>query len=158
VHVGQKADGRQIFKRRRVRVGERTHDGLVAIVEGVSSGERVVIQGSVTREQPNDEIWLTDQQLRAAKIRVGPPSTEPLSVQIAAGGRLTFSDLRVTHVFSPVTGRVSQVVARPGQCVKKGDALLKLLSPDVGGAFADLLKAQADLIAAEHEFNRQKEL
>jgi len=158
VQVGQKADGRQIFKRRRVRIGERTPEGPVAILEGVTSGEKVVIQGSVTREQPNDEVWLSDQQLRAAKIQIAPPRTEPLAMQIAAGGRLTFSDLRVTHVFSPVSGRVSKVLAQPGQCVKKGDPLLKLLSPDVGSAFADLLKAQADLIAAEHEFNRQKEL
>ncbi len=158
VHVGQKADGRQIFKRRRVRIGEQVPGGLVAILEGLSSGEKVVVKGSITREQPNDEVWLTDEQLQSARIRVEAPSYGPLETHIAAGGRLTFSDLLVTHVFSPVTGRVTQVLAQPGQCVKKGDPLLKLLSPDVGTAFADRLKAQADVIASEHEFNRQKEL
>src|SRR5262249_10954449 len=46
----------------------------------------------------------------------------------------------------------------PGARVKKGAALAIIESPDVGNAFADLAKAQADLIAAEHDFRRQKEL
>ena len=42
--------------------------------------------------------------------------------------------------------------------MKKGAPLAVIESPDVGNAFADLGKAQADLIAAEHDFKRQKEL
>src|SRR5216683_1684104 len=103
------------FKRRRVRIGEQVPGGLVAILEGLSSGEKVVVKGSITREQPNDEVWLTDEQLQSARIRVEAPSYGPLETHIAAGGRLTFSDLLVTHVFSPVTGRVTQVLAQPGQ-------------------------------------------
>ena len=51
-----------------------------------------------------------------------------------------------------------RIEAQPGERVKKGDALAAIESPDVGNAFSDLAKAQADLIAAEHDFKRQKEL
>jgi cobalt-zinc-cadmium efflux system membrane fusion protein len=42
--------------------------------------------------------------------------------------------------------------------VKKGAALAIIESPDVGNAFADLAKAQADLVAAEHDSQRQQDL
>jgi membrane fusion protein, heavy metal efflux system len=42
--------------------------------------------------------------------------------------------------------------------VEEGAALAIIESPDVGNAFADLAKAQADLVAAEHDHQRQKEL
>jgi cobalt-zinc-cadmium efflux system membrane fusion protein len=49
-------------------------------------------------------------------------------------------------------------LAAPGEKVKKGAPLLQLLSPDLGSARADQLKARADLTAAEHEVARQREL
>ena len=55
-------------------------------------------------------------------------------------------------------GRVSRILADPGARVKKGSPLCAIQSPDVGNAFADLGKAEADLIAAQHDFQRQKEL
>ncbi|HEY7954274.1 MAG TPA: efflux RND transporter periplasmic adaptor subunit, partial [Polyangia bacterium] len=73
-------------------------------------------------------------------------------------GKVTFDDLHVSHVFSPVTGRVVKIEAQPGQRVKKGAPLCTIESPDVGSAFSDLAKAQADLVAAQHDFQRQTEL
>ena len=41
---------------------------------------------------------------------------------------------------------------------KKGEPLAHILSPDLGSAFADELKARADLTVAEHELKRQREM
>jgi cobalt-zinc-cadmium efflux system membrane fusion protein len=78
--------------------------------------------------------------------------------QVVVGGKVAFDDLRVGHVFSPVTGRVRKVLAEPGQRVKKGTPLLTIESPDVGSAFADLAKAAADLDASGRDLARQKDL
>src|SRR5262249_49189344 len=75
-----------------------------------------------------------------------------------ASGKVAFQDQKVIHVFSPVTGRVTKVFAQLGDRVKKGDPLVAIQSPDVGQATSDVGKARADLIAAEHEFQRQKDL
>jgi cobalt-zinc-cadmium efflux system membrane fusion protein len=107
---------------------------------------------------PLDERWLTPKQVQEAKIQIVAASTREVHDLVMAGGKVTFDDLRVAHVFSPVNGRVTQVLAQLGQHVVKGEPLVDIASPDVSTAFADLLKAQADLTAAEHEFNRQKEL
>jgi cobalt-zinc-cadmium efflux system membrane fusion protein len=45
-----------------------------------------------------------------------------------------------------------------GQHVTKGDPLAVIESPDLGSAFSDLLKAQADLVQSKKEFERQGEL
>jgi cobalt-zinc-cadmium efflux system membrane fusion protein len=57
-----------------------------------------------------------------------------------------------------VTGRVTRIQAQLGQRVKKGELLTSIVSPDMGQASSDLSKAEADVIAAEHDFKRKKEL
>jgi cobalt-zinc-cadmium efflux system membrane fusion protein len=42
--------------------------------------------------------------------------------------------------------------------VKKGEALATIESPDIGSAVSDVHKAEADLIAAEHDYKRKKDL
>jgi membrane fusion protein, heavy metal efflux system len=104
------------------------------------------------------EVWLTAQQIRDAKVQIEPISQHPVGNEILTSGKVSFDDLRVAHIFSPVTGRVKRILAEPGERVKKGAPLATIESPDVGNAFADLGKAQADLVAAEHDLRRQKEL
>ena len=77
---------------------------------------------------------------------------------VATTGRVAFDDQRVAHVFSPVTGRVASVDAALGQRLKRGDALATIVSPSVGQWSSDLNKADADLIAAEHDFKRKSDL
>jgi membrane fusion protein, heavy metal efflux system len=104
------------------------------------------------------EVWLTAQQIRDAKVQIEPIGQHTVGNEIVTSGKVSFDDLRVAHIFSPVTGRVKRILAEPGERVKKGAPLATIESPDVGNAFADYGKAQADLVAAEHDFRRQKEL
>jgi cobalt-zinc-cadmium efflux system membrane fusion protein len=107
---------------------------------------------------PEGEVWLTPAQLESSQIRLATVTevTSPETMRLA--GRITFNDLSVTHVFSPVTGRVTRIHANPGDTVAAGAPLAEIDSPDVGSARSDLLKAQADAEAAQHELERQKEL
>ena len=109
-------------------------------------------------EPPTTEVWLAPEQAVAAKLVIEPLEPQPVGGVVVASGRVTFDDLQVSHVLSPVTGRVVKIEAQPGQRVKRGDAQAQIESPDVAAAFSDLAKAQADFGAAEKEANRQKEL
>jgi membrane fusion protein, heavy metal efflux system len=109
-------------------------------------------------QPPAGEAWLTSQQVKNANLAVAPVADQDVGGAVVTSGKVTFDDLRVSHVFSPVTGRVVKIDAQPGQRVKKGASLATIESPDVGNAFSDLAKAHADLTAAEHDFKRQKEL
>ncbi|MBS2019199.1 MAG: efflux RND transporter periplasmic adaptor subunit [Deltaproteobacteria bacterium] len=107
---------------------------------------------------PPGEVWLSDAQVREAKLRVEPLAEQEVDDVIVTSGRLTFDDGHVAHVFSPVSGRVVAIAAQVGQRVKKGDVLARIESPDVGLASAELSKAQVEEVTAEHDLERQREL
>jgi cobalt-zinc-cadmium efflux system membrane fusion protein len=107
---------------------------------------------------PEGEVWLNPTQVKEAQIATAPIQAEDVDDTILTSGRVTFDDTRVTHVFSPVSGRIKQMNVDLGQRVKSGDALAVIESPDIGIASSDVGKAKADLIAAEHDMRRQREL
>jgi cobalt-zinc-cadmium efflux system membrane fusion protein len=115
-------------------------------------------QASELPQIPPGQAWISAKQIGDARITVAPVGLENVGGAIVTSGKVTFDDLRVSHVFSPVSGRVTKILAQPGERVKKDQPLAIIQSPDLGQAFADLAKAQADLNAAEKDFKRTKEL
>lgn len=109
-------------------------------------------------QPPPGEVWLTPAQVRDGKIEVATVGEQNVDDTILTSGTVTLDDQRTGHVFSPVTGRVVKIVAQLGQHVSKGDALAVIESPDIGNAVSDVHKAEADLIATEHDFKRKKDL
>jgi membrane fusion protein, heavy metal efflux system len=107
---------------------------------------------------PDGEAWLSPAQLGNGRILTAPVVDEDVGGAVVTSGRISFDDLRVAHVFSPVTGRIVRIAAHPGEHVKKGALLAVIESPDVGAAFADLAKATADLVAADKDYERQRSL
>jgi membrane fusion protein, heavy metal efflux system len=107
---------------------------------------------------PAGQVWLTPAQVKDGKIEVAPIGEMDLDDTILTSGTVTLDDLRTGHVFSPVTGRVVSILAQLGARVGKGDALAVIESPDIGNAVSDAHKAEADLIAAEHDVKRKKDL
>jgi cobalt-zinc-cadmium efflux system membrane fusion protein len=174
VAAGGRPDGKQIFKRRLVQIPEQgrlpppSYDGplavdrpeldLVSVAAGVAEGEKVLVDAAQPRQQAADEVFLPADQQAIAKVATAAVEEQDVPHAVTVGGRLTFDDLRVTHVFSPVSGRITKLLAAPGQHVKKGAPLALILSPDVGSAFSDEIKAKADFLAAEHEVKRQREM
>jgi cobalt-zinc-cadmium efflux system membrane fusion protein len=114
-------------------------------------------QHGASSPSPN-EVRLSPDQARAANIGVEPARQRELDDAIITSGRVTFDDMRVGHVFSPVTGRVVHIAAQLGQRVKRGAPLATVESPEIGDAVSDANKAQAELIAAEHDYRRQRAL
>ena len=75
-----------------------------------------------------------------------------------AQGRITYNESRVSHIYSPVSGRIESILAQAGARVDVGRPLATIISPDVGVASSDLSKARADLTAARADFARQRDL
>ena len=107
---------------------------------------------------PAGEVWLSRQQLDSQQMKIEVAVEHQVAASLDASGRIAFDDLRVSHVFSPASGRVVRIVASPGEHLRKGDPLLEIESPEVGLAMSDLGKAEADLGAAERDLKRQREL
>jgi len=107
---------------------------------------------------PPGEVWVTPQKVQEDKVEVGAVAEEDLDKTLTTSGRITFEDIKVGHLYSPVTGRVIRIDVQLGQHVKKGQPLAVIQSPDIGQASSDVAKADADLIAAEHDVQREKAL
>ena len=109
-------------------------------------------------EVPAGQVWLTPTQVKDAKIEVAPIEEKDVDDTILTSGTVKLDELRTGHVLSPVTGRVVKIMAGLGAHVKKGESLAVIESPDIGNAESDLHKAEADSIAAEHDYRRKKTL
>jgi cobalt-zinc-cadmium efflux system membrane fusion protein len=132
--------------------------GLVGLAGIAGVGCRSAPASQAEARPAKGEIWLSSQQIQDARVKLAAVEPRREDDELAVTGKVAFDDLRVSHVFSPVTGKVTRILADPGQPVKKGAALALIQSPDVGIAFADLGKARAELLAAERDFRRQREL
>jgi membrane fusion protein, heavy metal efflux system len=104
------------------------------------------------------EVLVSPEKIAAAGITVAPVDEQNVEDTIVTSGRVTFDDLKVAHIFSPVNGRVTEIYAQLGARVKKGQPLAAIQSPDISQAVSDVHKAEADIIAAEHDYKRQKDL
>ena len=73
-------------------------------------------------------------------------------------GQLVWNEDYTNRVFSPVAGRIQEIIAQVGQTVSKGDDLALMHSPDYAQAQADYRKAVSDLAQAEKTLARVKRL
>jgi cobalt-zinc-cadmium efflux system membrane fusion protein len=132
---------------------------MVLVIAGPTASAGCKKSETATGSQTSaGEAWLTLDQMREKKIVVQPVAEHDMDDAIVTSGRVTFDDLKVSHVFSPVTGRVVRISAGLGQHVKKGEVLAVIRSPDLSSATSDVGKAEADLVAAEHDYKRKREL
>lgn len=130
---------------------------LLLIFAASCQRESAAPPGNAAAPPPN-EVWITQKQIRESGIATTVVDDRPVGNSLTATGRVAFTDNRVGHVFSPVTGRVTNCLASLGQQVRRGAALAILQSPDLATAVSDVEKADADLVAAERDYERQKEL
>ena len=107
---------------------------------------------------PRGQCSLTTAQAREAKLTVQPVAEQVVDDTILSSGVVTLEDTLTGHVFSPVTGRVVKIMAEYGARVKRGEALAVIESPDIGSAVSDVHKAEAGLVAAEHDSKRKRDL
>lgn len=78
-------------------------------------------------------------------IRSAPATAFPVPLDQPLEARVAVDEDATARVSVPVSGRVTTLLARPGDRVRAGQPLLVLDSPDLGAALADLERADADL-------------
>ena len=102
-----------------------------------------------------------DQPLAAdatATIKTVAPEYRKRVTVLQTNGKVQFNEERLVRVNAPLTGRVVEVLARPGDVVEPGHHLLMLDSPDLGSAKSDYAKAVSDLDRSEKALNLARDL
>jgi cobalt-zinc-cadmium efflux system membrane fusion protein len=95
-----------------------------------------------------DEVTLTAEAIKLAKIRVEPVKRQALAATFTAPARVAFNAEAMAHVGSLVPGRVVEIKVRVGDVVAKGDELLVVESTELGQGQSDYLQKRTDLAVA----------
>jgi membrane fusion protein, heavy metal efflux system len=114
-------------------------------------------------ERDPNTVVVEGDQLRAMKLE--PVETRPFRTVKAATGRIAFNEDTTTPVFTPFTGRVISLHARPGDEVRRGALLFEIDTPDLVQVESDLIAAGAAAVKAKNQMElatrvaaRQKDL
>jgi len=91
-------------------------------------------------------------QLAYLKIQAIHATPAPLFAPMTA--RLVYDEDRTYRAVTPVNGRVLEILANPGDHVRRGQALARLQSTDYESAISDNAKARSDLDAKRAAFDR----
>ncbi len=102
------------------------------------------------------ETSLTDRQMKYLKIETVKPSQQ--GVPLVINGRVALNEQRTAQVGTPVEGRVEKVLVQVGDRVKKGQALMVILSQSMTQVEAAERKAKSALSLAEKSLARAKRL
>jgi membrane fusion protein, heavy metal efflux system len=104
----------------------------------------------------------SDQLHQLSVVKVEP---YPFRLQKQAIGQIAFNEDASTVVITPFSGRVTRVLAKLGDEVKRGDPLFEIDSPEVVQAQTDLIaalhavdKAQSNLTIAQRQLDRNNRL
>jgi cobalt-zinc-cadmium efflux system membrane fusion protein len=132
-------------------IGYRGWQGSHAGDHAAIADKPAVQASGNTLRYPPDAPQLTFLQIKPVAA-FPEPLVEPLNA------RIVYDDNHTARVFSPLAGRVVAIEAEAGQRVKKGDALLSIDSPDFAQASSDSVKADADLLHKQQDYDRARQL
>jgi cobalt-zinc-cadmium efflux system membrane fusion protein len=94
----------------------------------------------------------------AAVVRVVSPEYKTRVTTLETTGKVQFNEEQLVRITAPVTGRVVEVLARPGEGAEPGRRLLAIDSSDLGAAKSDYAKAVSDAERAEHAIDLARDL
>jgi membrane fusion protein, heavy metal efflux system len=111
-----------------------------------------------TKAAPTKQEVVLDPNLfetnQAELFKTATVTTRQMPTTLTANGSVIPDVNRTIHVTSLGGGRVVDLKVKLGDAVKKGQVLLVISSPDLGLAFADYQKAQADERVAKKALDR----
>jgi membrane fusion protein, heavy metal efflux system len=94
-------------------------------------------------DSSSEVVYVSEQQLK--QISTDLIKEDLVTVDRKATGKVGFNEDRLTPVFTPYSGRVSELLANKGDAVKAGQPLVVLESPDYVAAQNDLATARSDV-------------
>ena len=104
-------------------------------------------------QDPNVVIVNTDLRNMITDGRI---YTGTFVEELRASGRVDFNELFLSRIGANVTGRVSDILAIPGQRVKQGDILAKITSTELTQSQLSYLKAKSASQLADQAANRAR--
>ena len=106
-----------------------------------------IIDLSTDLMDPDSPTWVVDVQQVAVM---------PFSETLRVSGKVEFDEQRVARIGASVTGRVTEILAMPGQEIDQGTVLARINSTELGQTQLAFLKARAAHELASRAYERAK--
>lgn len=103
-------------------------------------------------------VELSPEAVASAGISTAVASRRALRTEIETTGSVDFDPNRLAHVTPSVPGRIEAVLADLGASVRRGQALARIDSVELGRAIGDYLQAKARAELARETFEREQRL
>jgi len=104
-----------------------------------------IINLSADLTDPDSPTWVVD---------VKPVEVMPFSETLRVSGKVEFDQQRVARIGATVTGRVTEILAMPGQEIDRGTVLARINSTELGQTQLAYLKARATNELAARAYDR----
>jgi membrane fusion protein, heavy metal efflux system len=104
-----------------------------------------------TDKQAASRVKVTSDQMR--QLDIAPAKLKAFTATRSAIGQIAFNEDASTAVLSPFSGRVTKLLKRIGEDVKRGEALFEIDSPEVAQAQTDFIGALQALEKARSQLN-----
>src|SRR5215467_2521999 len=98
---------------------------------------------------PQDPNSVTIEDGQIQNIKLAAATAKDFTIEKIATGKIAYNDDVVTPVFSPYTGRIVRLLAKPGEAVKRGTLLAEVDTTDVVQAEQDLINQLATIAKAK---------
>lgn len=115
----------------------------VAAVLALSACGKDAADEAKAAQAAADPNLVVAQPTLVQRLKVAPVGKQAISERLRVPGQIAFDEQRVARIGASVTGRVTELVATPGQSVKAGDILAQLHSTELGAAQLAYQKAAA---------------
>jgi cobalt-zinc-cadmium efflux system membrane fusion protein len=138
--------------------GEKIEPGEQAHEEETQETQKSKIDGSEGHDQEHSELKLSPDKQKEWGLTFVTVSTQNVSSQLDLPGILTVNQNRTAHISSYVQGKVVSHSADLGDKIRKGQAVVTINSPAFAQAQADFLRARANYLLGQKEYERAKML
>ncbi|RYY53474.1 MAG: efflux RND transporter periplasmic adaptor subunit [Chitinophagaceae bacterium] len=101
---------------------------------------------------------LTEEQMKSIGVELGQIEDKQLTATIRANGALRVPNQNKAAINSLYGGVIRTLLIQPGNIVKKGQVIATIANPEFIQVQQEYLGISPQLILAEQELNRQKEL
>jgi cobalt-zinc-cadmium efflux system membrane fusion protein len=110
---------------------------LPVLFASAGCGEKPAAPAAAAR----DPLAVTANAELAARVQTGAPAFIEVRETLRVPGRISADETRLARVGSPVAGRITDLQAREGDTVKRGQALATINSTELSAAQLAYLKA-----------------
>ena len=140
-----------------IAVGALTFAGLQYFQSGKHKDATSAVAPAITQKSASRVVFPVGSP-QLAELDVSEVKLSPLPLADSLPARIALDEDHTSRVMPPVAGRLVQILAKPGDPVRAGQALAIVDAPEVGAALADAAKARSELGRKELAYTRAKTL